>query len=74
MPVLSNSWKTAEVLEYQQKANAMSIFRNGKLSLVIDLVNYRPVRLILILKKIMKQWVQDLIKKELRGVNIVNVN
>lgn len=52
----------------------MSIFRNGILSLVIDLVNYRSVRLILILKKIMKQLVQDLIKKELRGVNIINVN
>lgn len=74
MPVLRKFWKTAEILEYQQKANAMSIFRKGRLTWGIDLVNYRPVSLILILKKIMELLAQGLIKKELKGLNIINVN
>lgn len=67
IPVLSKFCKTVEILEYQQKANAMSIFRKGKLTQVIDLVNYRPVSLISILKKIMEQLVQALIKKRIKG-------
>ena len=69
--IFERTWKTGEVLEEWRVANVTPAFKKGKKE---DLQNYRPVTLTSVPRKVMEQFILEVISRHVEDKKVIRTN